>query len=95
MTLLDKAIFRDDLRQGVDWNVNNETKVGPYDAISAKSSDGQSIRRREMTTLRFLWEIAVFDSTPTSELYKSHLSKPVKNHMHLQGRCKGIGKMPR
>jgi len=27
MTLLDKAIFRDDLRQGVDWNVNNEAKV--------------------------------------------------------------------
>jgi len=81
MTLLDKAIFRDDLRQGVDWNVNNETKVGPYDATSTKSSDGQSIRHR--------------DSTPTSELYKSHVSNPVKNHMHLQGRCKGIGKKSR
>ncbi len=83
MTLY-KANFRDDLRQGVDWNVNNETKVGPYDATSTKSSDGQSIRHREMTTMRFFWEIAVLDSTPTSKLYKSHLSNPVKNHMHLQ-----------
>ena len=61
MTLLDKAIFRDDLRQGVDWNVNNETKVEPYDATSTKSSDGQIIRHREMTTLSFFWEIAVFE----------------------------------
>lgn len=68
--MMDKAVFGNDPRQVIDWNANNETEVGPYDR--------QSIRYRKMATLSFLWEIAVFHSTPTPELYKSHLSNPSK-----------------